>query len=147
MFNKETEYALRALIYVQLKNIDGHRPGIIEISKEIDAPRFYTGKILQRLVKIGIIESQKGKGGGFFFNPDRPGLQLKTVIIAIEGYKAFEGCGLGLRECNDSTPCPLHEKYNSIRKAIENLITSETIQSVAQKIANSKDPLKNILKL
>jgi DNA-binding IscR family transcriptional regulator len=45
MFNKETEYALRVLVYVQVQNLKGLKPGIVEISQEIDAPLFYTGKI------------------------------------------------------------------------------------------------------
>ena len=38
MFNKETEYALRGLVYIQLQNTNGRRPGIVEIAKEIEAP-------------------------------------------------------------------------------------------------------------
>ncbi|MBK7175047.1 MAG: Rrf2 family transcriptional regulator [Bacteroidales bacterium] len=66
MFNKETEYALRGLVYIQMQNTDGKRPGIAEISEQIDAPYFYTAKILQRLVRQGFVKSQKGKGGGFY---------------------------------------------------------------------------------
>ncbi len=47
MFNKETEYALRGLVYIQLQNSEGKRPGIAEIAVQIDAPHFYTAKILQ----------------------------------------------------------------------------------------------------
>jgi len=147
MFNKETEYALRALIYIQLRNLESRRPGTIEIAHEIDAPQFYTGKILQRLVKMGMVKSQKGKGGGFFFNPDKPSLSLKEVINTIEGNKIFEGCAIGLRQCNDSSPCPLHDKYKAIRNAIEELITNETIQSIVIKISENNDPLKNLLRL
>ena len=57
MFNKETEYALRSLVYIQYCNYKDHNPGIAEIAKEIGAPPFYIAKILQRLVKIGFIHS------------------------------------------------------------------------------------------
>ncbi len=40
MFNKETEYALRSLVYIQAQNNIKRRPGIIEIAKEIDAHNF-----------------------------------------------------------------------------------------------------------
>jgi len=65
MFKKETEYALRGLVYIQLQNLNNRKPGVSEIAKEIDAPHFYTAKILQRLVKIGFVSSLKGKNGGF----------------------------------------------------------------------------------
>lgn len=133
MFYKETEYALRGLIYIQIQNLEGHRPGIIEIAEEIDAPKYYIAKILQRLVRDGIVNSQKGKGGGFFFDPEKQEVPLKAVIQTIEGDKIFSGCGLGLRHCSNANPCPLHEQYKAIRESIDKLISEETIQSVANK--------------
>jgi Rrf2 family protein len=134
MFNKETEYALRGLVYIQLQNLRGRRPGIIEISEEIDAPQFYSAKILQRLARLGLVESQKGKGGGFYFDPKKPVLSLRTLVLATEGGKSIQGCGFGLNSCDDNNPCPLHEKYAPIRKALNSLIAEEDIQSLAQKI-------------
>ena len=71
MFKKETEYALRSLVYIQLQNSKERRPGIAEIASEIETPQSFTAKILQRLVKQGFVESLKGINGGFFFNCKR----------------------------------------------------------------------------
>ena len=46
MFNKETEYALRAMVYVQVQNFKDRKPGVTEIAKEIDAPEAYSAKVL-----------------------------------------------------------------------------------------------------
>ena len=134
MFNKETEYALRGLVYIQTQNLEGRRPGIVEIAKQIDAPHFYTAKILQRLVRHGFVESQKGKGGGFYFDNKKPDLSLKQLIIATEGDKLFSGCGFGLKQCDENNPCPLHDKYALIRDALNQLVMEENVQSLAQKI-------------
>ncbi|MBK6964433.1 MAG: Rrf2 family transcriptional regulator [Bacteroidales bacterium] len=131
MFNKETEYALRGLVYIQLQNSAGKRPGIAEIAQKIDAPHFYTAKILQRLVKQGFIESQKGKGGGFYFDTKKPDLSLKQLIVASQGENIFSGCGFGLKQCDDNNPCPLHDKYALIRDALIKLVTEESVQSLA----------------
>jgi Rrf2 family protein len=133
MFNKETEYAIRGLVYIQVQNSEGHRPGIAEIAEQIDAPHFYTAKILQRLVRQGFIESQKGKGGGFYFDIQKPDLPIKQLIIAIEGDNLFRGCGFGLKQCDDNNPCPLHDKYALIRDALNQLVTEENVQTLAQK--------------
>lgn len=138
MFNKETEYAIRGLVYIQVQNLKGKRPGIDEIAPEIEAPRFYIAKILQRMVKLGFIFSQKGKGGGFYFDPDGADLPLIEVINATEGKKVITGCGFGLKHCSEENPCPLHDKYKSIREAIEVLVSTETIQSLASKYQNGK---------
>jgi Rrf2 family protein len=146
VFNKETEYALRGLVYIQLQNLSGRRPGIIEIAQEIDAPQFYTAKILQRLVRLGLVESQKGKGGGFYFDKEKPDLSLKELILATEGGKAIQGCGFGLKQCDENNPCPLHWKYAPIRGALNDLIKEEGIQSLAQKIFGGNENTLTFLK-
>ncbi len=133
MFNKETEYALRGLVYIRMQNNSGLRPGIDEIATEIQAPRFYIAKILQRLVRQGFLLSLKGKGGGFFFDNERPDLSIKDVITSIQGDSIITGCGFGLSHCSNDNPCPLHEKYAPIREAIDKLVSTETIQSLAAK--------------
>jgi Rrf2 family protein len=134
MFNKETEYALRGLVYIKLQNLKDRRPGTVEVAKEIEAPPFYTAKILQRLVRAGFLRSMKGKGGGFFFDPDQSDLPLIRLISATEGDKSFSGCGFGLKHCDCENPCPLHERYASIRELINKLISEESVQSLAEKV-------------
>jgi Rrf2 family protein len=134
MFNKETEYALRGLIYIKLRNIKNRRPGTSEIAKEIAAPPFFTAKILQRLVRSGFLKSLKGKGGGFYFDPEKPDLPIKKLISATEGDRSFSGCGIGMKNCDENNPCPLHEKYAPIRDSINNLVSGETVQSLAEKM-------------
>ncbi len=146
MFKKETEYALRGLIYIQSQNTIGHRPGITEIADEIGAPHFYTAKIMQRLAKQGYVESTKGKGGGFSFNARLPDLSLKTIINAIEGDHIFTGCGIGLKECSAENPCPIHDQFAPIRDSIEQLVSEETIQSLAEKVSTGEETVINRLK-
>ncbi len=131
MFKKETEYALRGLVYIQIQNQLGKKPGIIEIASEIDTPPSFTAKILQRLVRMGFFESIKGKNGGYYFDPESEELPLKKIVLAIEGDKIFTGCGFGLKHCDDENPCPLHEAYGPIREAIDKLLSTETIQKLA----------------
>ena len=146
MFNKETEYALRGLIYIKLQNLKGRRPGTAEVSKEIEAPPFFTAKILQRLVRSGLLQSLKGKGGGFFFDPEKPDLQLIKLVSATEGDRAFTGCGIGLKNCDNASPCPLHDKYAPVRESISNLLTEETVQSLAEKVHNKEVNLTSATK-
>jgi Rrf2 family protein len=136
MFKKETEYALRGLVYIQIQNARGYRPGIAEIAKEIETPQFYMGKILQRLAKQGLVQSAKGKGGGFYFDQNKPELILKEVIQFTEGTDFFSSCAFGLKKCSDDNPCPMHERFVHIRESISQMVTQESIQSFANKILN-----------
>jgi Rrf2 family protein len=134
MFNKETEYAFRGLVYIMLQNLKERRPGTAEVAKEIEAPPFFTAKILQRLVRFGFVESLKGKGGGFYFNPEKADIPLLKLITATEGDRSFSGCGFGLKQCDENNPCPLHDRYAPIRDSIYKLVSEETVQSLAEKV-------------
>lgn len=144
MFNKETEYALRGLVYISLQNKLSRRPGTEEVSREIEAPHFFTAKILQRMVRLGFIASVKGKGGGFYFPEERSPLTLRELIIATEGSKVFTGCGFGLKHCNAENPCPLHEQYAPVRDSIERLVSIETIQSLAERYSKNSPLIPEI---
>jgi Rrf2 family protein len=146
MFNKETEYALRSLVYIKLQNLKERRPGTSEVAKEIEAPPFYIAKILQRLVRLGFIKSLKGKGGGFFFDPDKPDQPLIKLISATEGDGSFSGCGLGLKQCDSENPCPLHDKYTVVRESINKLISEETIYGLAERVYKKELGLNEIMK-
>jgi Rrf2 family protein len=147
MFNKETEYALRGLVYIQVQNNKDHKPGIAEIAKEVETPMFYMAKILQRLAKQGLVQSSKGKGGGFYFDKSKPELLLKDVIQFTEGTDIFNSCAFGLKQCSDDHPCPMHERYAEIRESIREMIDQESIQSFAQKIMKGKATINGLAKV
>jgi len=138
MLSKSTEYAFRSLVYIQLKNWEGYRPGIEEIAKETDSPQAFTAKILQNLVRYGLLMSLKGRGGGFFFNNDNQELSLIEVVNIMEGKGFFHRCGFGLNKCSDENPCPLHKPYAKIRDGFEDIIKKETVQSLALQVKNGE---------
>ena len=136
MLSKATEYALRALIYIWVKNSSDQRAGFREISSEIEAPEQYTAKILQQLVKMGIISSVKGRGGGFYFENGRQKITVYEIIKIFEGEEYFTRCGLGLSWCNPKNPCPMHDEYDKIRSNFLAMVVNESIASLAQKVTD-----------
>jgi Rrf2 family protein len=134
MLSKSTEYAIRALVFIQLKNNVDIRPGVGEIAREIEAPVAYSAKILQTLTKKGLLDSMKGRGGGFFFRNNQSDLTLYDVIHVMEGKTGFDNCVFGLKSCDCDYPCPLHEKYAAFRDGYHEMVKTETIQSLTNKI-------------
>lgn len=142
MWSKTTEYAIRSLVQVAVSNEAGIRPGFREIAESIDAPVQFIAKILQALSKAALIKSVRGRGGGFFFDPERAELKLAEVIRVLEGEKYFSGCVLGLPMCDGEHPCPLHGGFARIRADLVNLADQETIQGLARKTAGGAGKLK-----
>lgn len=144
MLSKATEYAIRALVYIIMQNKKGKRPGFKEIAKEIDSPEQFTAKILQILTKRGLLQSVKGRGGGFFFNDLSKSISLYDVINVMEGPEFFKKCGFGLKNCDAENPCPLHDEYMIIREIYYQLTNKTSIQSLADKISAKKAVLSRI---
>ncbi|MFC2090774.1 RrF2 family transcriptional regulator [Bacteroidota bacterium] len=143
MLSKSTEYAIRALVFIQLCNWNERRPGVGEIAKEIEAPEAYTAKILQTLTKSKLLNSMKGRGGGFFYEENQSSLTLYDVIHAVEGDACFHKCGFGLKQCHDNNPCPFHEKYKVLRDGFFKIVKTETIKSFSEKILHGDAVLKS----
>lgn len=105
MLGKTSEYAIRALVYVYIQNLEGKRPGFKEIAKKIDSPEQFTAKVLQNLTRAKLISSMKGRGGGFFFDHPATPLTLYEIIRVVEGEVFFSKCGFGLKRCDSENPC------------------------------------------
>ena len=147
MVTRNTEYAFRSLVYIQLKNFEKKRPGVAEIAREIEAPEAYLAKILQTLSRHRIVDSRKGRGGGFFFPEGGGEISLYDVILIMEGDACFTRCAFGFKNCSDANPCPLHDKYVKVRENFLEITKTETIRSVTQKILDGKATLKSGLSL
>lgn len=89
--------------------------GTAQIAREVGAPRNYLGKLLQQLASEGLLESQKGFGGGFRLahQPDR--ISLYDIIEPIEHVSKWKGCFLGRARCSDSSPCAVHDRWSRVR--------------------------------
>jgi Rrf2 family iron-sulfur cluster assembly transcriptional regulator len=134
MFSKACEYGIRAVIYIWSQNDKGKKLGIKDICKEIDAPEFFTAKILQSLAKQGIISSAKGPNGGFYVEQAQVDLTLMDLVIAIDGDQLFKGCGLGLRQCSEETPCPIHSDFKVIREGLSQMLKNKKLVDLASEI-------------
>lgn len=145
MFSKACEYALRAVLYISIKGVDGSRLGIPEIAQEIDAPMAFTAKILQTLARKGIISSIKGPNGGFFIDPNSEPISLSTVIKAIDGSDdVLHNCTLGLKECSDKFPCPIHHEVKRYKEHLRKVMSETTIQDLASDLSLGNTFLKNV---
>lgn len=143
MFSKTTEYGIRAMIFIMSNSLQDQRVRLKEIAAAIDSPESFTAKILQNLSKANVVDSVKGPHGGFEINKDNmQTLTLIDVVIALDGNKLFEGCGLGLKACNSEKPCPLHQHFLEVRTKITAMLVENKIIDLAQDLQTGLSFLK-----
>src|SRR5262245_36735652 len=107
-------HAVRAMVALA-RLPRGAYAGAARIAQDIGAPPNYLGKLLKGLAEQGLLESQKGLGGGFRLARDAGEVTLFDVVEPIEHLTRWSGCILGLPACSDSAPCALHERWKAVR--------------------------------
>jgi Rrf2 family transcriptional regulator, iron-sulfur cluster assembly transcription factor len=132
MFSKACEYGIRATIYIEEQSQLERKVSLKEISEAIESPTAYTSKILQQLSRSFIINSDKGPTGGFSMDTKEiEKVKLSTIVFAIDGDSIYNGCGLGLKKCNEKMPCPVHNQFKIVRDELKKMLESTTIKSLA----------------
>lgn len=122
---------------------ENKKVGVREIAKEVELPLHFTGKILQDLVRKGILASAKGPNGGFYLSRPATDISLMEVISVIDGLEVFKRCGLGMKNCSDTHPCPLHTDFKKYRDGLATIFATKTIQDLVQDIRSGKAYLRN----
>lgn len=134
MFSKTCEYAIRAMIFIAQRSRDGNRVGIKEIAKGIDSPEHFIAKILQELGRKGIVQSAKGPNGGFYLDKADRACSLAQIVRVVDGDQLFSGCGLGLKQCSETHPCPIHERFKVVRGDILAMLEQSKIGEFTDKL-------------
>ena len=134
MISRTTGYAIRGIVFLSMKSSVNHKVGIQELAEELGLPQPFLGKIMQGLVRKGIISSTKGPNGGFLINNRTLTTPIIEVVEAIDGLEMFRRCFLGLPECNDENPCPLHSHIVDFRDSFRHTLEVLTVQDMVMKV-------------
>lgn len=103
--------------------------GAAAVAKRIDAPQNYLSKQLKALASTGLVESQKGKGGGFRLGRSPERISLYDVIEPIDQVSKWTGCFLGGR-CDCRVACPVHDRWAIVREEYLNFLKETSVSDV-----------------
>jgi Rrf2 family protein len=134
MLSSTCKTAIKAVIYLASKFESGENAGIKEIAEFIDASEHTIGKLLQTLVKQGVVNSVKGPSGGFYISKEQKKQPIINIVEAIDGKQLFKECGLGLSKCSASRPCPIHHDYKEARDKVEKLFSTRKIADLCEPV-------------
>ncbi len=144
MFSKSTEYALRAVISIAQHGTEEKKLSLDDVAKAIDSPVSFTAKILQVLTKDNrIVSSMRGPNGGFYMTDKAKKLPVRAILAAMEDDEVLEKCVLGLAECSELKPCPMHSEYKIIKQQLISLFSKKTIQILAEEIGKGTKYINN----
>ena len=136
MLSYTCKTAIKSVIYLASKTAHGDKAGMKEIAEQINASEHTVGKILQTLVREGLINSTKGPNGGFFITKTQQNQPVIVIVEVIEGAGFFKECGLGLAKCSAIRPCPIHDDYKLARDLLEKIFRTKKIKDLCDPVTN-----------
>jgi Rrf2 family protein len=102
-----------------------------DLGRGTGIPTPYLSKILRRLVLAKLLVSQKGQGGGFSLA--RPAIEIPFIDIlnAIDGFPTDGACAFGWGNCDQLSPCPLHDAWSRLNGHIEDWANETNLAEIA----------------
>lgn len=127
MISQTVEYALRAI--VTIAQHDGEPCTARKIAEITQVPSAYLSKLMQGLVRSGLVSSQRGLHGGFLLARDPQQLTIWDIVDAVEPIKRIRECPLGIQS-HGANLCPLHRRLDKALEAIEVQFRQTTVAEI-----------------
>ncbi len=141
VITRATEYAVRTVIFLAQQPKDD-----IVLKKDICrtqevTPAFLT-KILQPLIKAGIVSSQRGVGGGFLLAKDPADITMLDILQAEEGQLKLNHCLVDNTVCHRDAYCSAHEVWGEAQRQMAKVLQEKSIADLVQRERENLEALK-----
>ena len=142
MLSRKSKYGLKALLV--LAREAGKGPVLIaELARRDAIPQKYLEAILLELKRHGVVQSQKGKGGGYFLSRKPADVTFGEVIRVLDGPLAAVPCVsqtayMKCAECIDEVTCGVRLAMKEVRDATAEILDHTTLADVNTKVARKR---------
>lgn len=153
MLSKKAKYAINALVYLARHNKGAEPIQISTIAEKEHIPRKFLEAILLDLKNAGMLNSKKGKAGGYYLQKSADEINIADVLRLFDGAIALIPCVAHLyyarcEECTDEATCGIRDVFAEVRAESVKMLKSATLAEIvrrehaleaAQKVAEKKE--------
>src|SRR5271154_1328489 len=138
MLSKKSKYALKAMLV--LAEEYGQGPVLIsDIARRESIPHKFLELILLDLKHQGLLQSRKGKGGGYFLGRDPSQISVGHIVRILDGSIAPLPCVsktayMRCRECRDERSCGIRIVMKEVRDATAKIMDSTSIADMLKQV-------------
>lgn len=135
-FSSTAEYALRALSHLAERSDEDRAILGRDLAELAEIPANYLSKILLTLNRAGIVEATRGLGGGYRLRRPAAEVFLSEVLELFDPPEGDNACFLGGgRVCSPENPCPVHDRWRSVRERYLDFTHNTTLAEIARPAA------------
>jgi Rrf2 family protein len=138
--SKKADYALMAMKHLA-QHASGSSTSAREIAEQYDIPIELMAKVLQRLVRIGLLASTQGTRGGYTLGRPAAAISVADVIEAIDGPFSVTACSTENNDCEQFSKCSIRDPLWRIRERIAEALGTVTIAEIAAENVSSPVPV------
>ena len=128
---KKADYGLMAMKHLA-EHADAGACSAKDVADAYGIPQEALAKILQRLVKAGLLQSQHGANGGYTLARAANKISAFEVIRAIDGPLFITSCITVRGECGQSGRCTIREPLRRVNESIEQVLRRITISEMKE---------------
>ena len=112
-----------------------------EIAEQYDIPIELMAKVLQRLVRAGLLISTQGTRGGYTLSRPSVTISVADVIQAIDGPFTVTACSSEKNDCEQFSKCSIRDPLWQIRERIAATLGTVTIAEMAAESDTARVPV------
>jgi Rrf2 family protein len=131
MLSRSATYAVSSLTFLATQNANGWTLSR-EISEALSIPPQYLARILGVLSARRILESQRGRKGGFRLARPPSEITLMDIVDPFDYVKSQRLCFFGMWECSLESPCPIHRKWKPVWDGFVSLLEGTTLAELVE---------------
>lgn len=135
ILSRSSRYILQALVILAAEPADA--PLMVrELAVRLHLPAAYLSKLLQKLVRAGVLQSCRGPQGGFRLTSLGRSMSIMQLIVLINGEESVQECILGFKICADDSACALHCHWRPVKEQLFDLLANQSIGDLARAVAS-----------
>ena len=150
MLSKKSKYGLKAVLELA-KATDGRPVLVADLAERQGLPKKFLEAILLELKRRGLLQSKKGRGGGYLLARSPEHVTVGQVIRVLEGPLALIPCVsqtsyMRCEECLDEATCGVRIAMKQVRDATADILDNTTLAGLNARSARSRRPRKPALR-
>ncbi|OGR78110.1 MAG: hypothetical protein A2X32_01775 [Elusimicrobia bacterium GWC2_64_44] len=128
--NLETDYAVRCMVYLK-----DHKDAVSvlgDVAKGTRIPQAFLSKILQKMIKGGLVKSAKGKSGGFRLAKEPDRISVYNIMQAVCGCETVMKvvCSKTKEPCAFLKSCKIHVVWQDLGKIMKMILESRKLSQL-----------------
>lgn len=136
---RAADYGVRVMMDLATAS-PGTRSSLTDLAESVEVSPAFLSKVLQRLVRAGLVASRRGKRGGFELVERGREASLMDILAALDGVPSLNVCLLN-GGCHRSTYCAAHSVWVQAQAQMFDVLNAATLQQLARDTRERKAAL------